>query len=136
MTMNTLGWVLSLLGVGGVLAAAAILFPTATAAFALRVLEAAVSTFATLANWLINGLQAITLNKYAMFTFLVAIFVAGWSGDRFDFVRPLIPELFRSAPPPQTLNAPPVKRQAAPAKRVASSQPKQDWHCNAAPWLC
>jgi hypothetical protein len=112
------------LGIGGVTGGLLIawLVPSLLPAFAVRALAGLADGISEGVRFVGGRLNAggsvIFSNGPATFTLIVAVLVSGWAGDRYEFLRPSLPEWLQSEPAPVTE----YKRKEA-AK--ATARPKQ-----------
>jgi hypothetical protein len=100
---DIIGW-LSWLGLGGVAGVLALAYfvPALLPTVAVGVLKGLAESLAAVLQWLgqnlLAGAQHIFASRAAVFTLVFAVLLAGYSGDRWEWVRPYIPETFRSEP--------------------------------------
>lgn len=100
---EVLSW-FSWLGVGGVAAAIGLAYfvPSLLPSIAVSVLKGVGETLAAILQYaggrLGEGLEHIFANRAAVLTLVTGILVGGVLGDRYEWVRPYIPEWARSEP--------------------------------------
>lgn len=99
--MDLFGW-LSWLGIGGTAAAIAVAFiapgllPMAAVALLKGLAEALAEGVRWLGSVLLKGAEHTFANRAAVFLLVFGILAGGYAGDRWEFVRPYIPEWARS----------------------------------------
>lgn len=115
--MTWLWWLISIVGVGGVVAAGALLAPVLTVKIATGVLEAALTALSWFASALARGITYIAAKWYAVLTLIFFVLMAGYIGDRYDPVRNEIPQWAQRAPPQRA-------QKARPKQKTVQRQPQ------------
>lgn len=130
---DILSWI-SWLGLGGVagIFAAAYLLPSLLPAVAVGLLKGAVETVAGVVQTLFGsillpGAQHIFANRAAVATLIFGVVAGAWAGDRYEFVRPYIPEWMRSEPGQvtQARAQEAAKHKARPKQQAAQKAPQK-----------
>ena len=140
------------LGIGGVTGGVLIawLVPSLLPAFAVRALAGLADGISEGVRFIGSKLNAggavIFSSGPATFTLIVAVLVSGWAGDRYEFLRPALPEWLQSEPAAVTefkrkevaraKAKPPQKTAQAPASRPKGKSTLQEIACALKPGGC
>jgi hypothetical protein len=140
------------LGIGSVTGGVLIawLAPTLLPAFVVRVLAGladGISEGVRYVGGKLNAGSAVIFSSGpATFTLILAVLIAGWAGDRYEFLRPSLPEWLQSEPAAVTeykrkvaakaKAKPPQKTAQAPASRPKGKSTLQEIACALKPGGC
>jgi hypothetical protein len=139
------------LGIGGVTGGVLIawLAPSLLPAFVVRALAGIADGISEGVRFLGGKLNAggsvIFSSGPATFTLIVAVLAAGWAGDRYEFVRPSLPEWLQSEPASVTeykrkeaakARAKPPQKTQAPASKPRAKSTLQEITCALKPGGC
>ena len=140
------------LGIGGVTGGLLVawLAPSILPAFVARTLAGLADAASEIVRYVGGRLNAggavIFSSGPATFTLIVAVLVSGWAGDRYEFVRPSLPEWLQSEPAVVTeykrkeagkaKAKPPQKSAQAPAPRPKGKSTLQEIACALKPGGC
>jgi hypothetical protein len=125
-----LSW-FSWLGIGGIAAAIGIAYflPSLLPSIAVSILKGVGETVAAVLQYIGGrvgeGLEHIFANRAAVFTLVLGVLAGGYLGDKYEWVRPYIPEWVRSeSGQVKAARAQERARHKATAKKTPAAQPQ------------